>query len=179
MYLESWCSVWCWEHLWVNWAKLESHYLISWPQPAKQWWSSRIGLFGMKLSLQLLINCFYFATNFQKPHLTNETKYFPIFNRLSPLGVFFLVVAKIIEMDSLAIIVGKLGAYFCTVMLGLIIHGFGTIAVIFFVCCHKLPYRYISQMGQNLATAFGTGSRYDYIWATQIQNNELYFWQTA
>lgn len=81
-------------------------------------------------------------------------------NRLSPLGVFFLVVAKIIEMDSLAIIVGKLGAYFCTVMLGLIIHGFGTIAIIFFVCCHKLPYRYISQMGQNLATAFGTGSRY-------------------
>jgi len=77
---------------------------------------------------------------------------------LSPLGVFFLVVAKIIEMDSLAIIVGKLGAYFCTVMLGLFIHGFGTIAVIFFICCRKLPYRYITQMGQNLATAFGTGS---------------------
>lgn len=82
-------------------------------------------------------------------------------NRLSPIGVFFLVVAKIIEMDSLAIIVGKLGAYFCTVMLGLLIHGFGTIAVIFFICCRKLPYRYISGMAQNLATAFGTGSRYD------------------
>ncbi|XP_055302995.1 excitatory amino acid transporter 1 isoform X2 [Sitodiplosis mosellana] len=77
---------------------------------------------------------------------------------LSPLGVFFLVVAKIIEMDSLAIIVGKLGAYFITVMLGLFIHGFGTIAVIFFVCTRKMPYGYISQMGQMLATAFGTGS---------------------
>lgn len=65
-------------------------------------------------------------------------------------------------MDSLAIIVGKLGAYFCTVMLGLFIHGFGTIAVIFFICCRELPYRYISRMGQNLATAFGTGSRYFY-----------------
>lgn len=86
-------------------------------------------------------------------------KLFASINRLSPLGVFFLVVAKIIEMDSLAIIVGKLGAYFCTVMLGLFIHGFGTIAVIFFVCTRKLPYGYISQMGQNLATAFGTGSR--------------------
>lgn len=74
--------------------------------------------------------------------------------------MFFLVVAKIIEMESLAIIVGKLGAYFCTVMLGLFIHGFGTIAVIFFICCRELPYRYISRMGQNLATAFGTGSRY-------------------
>lgn len=80
---------------------------------------------------------------------------------MSPLGVFFLVVAQIIEMDSLAIIVGKLGAYFLTVMLGLFIHGFGTIAVIFFVCTRKLPYGYISQMGQNLATAFGTGSRLD------------------
>ncbi|XP_031637842.1 excitatory amino acid transporter 1 [Contarinia nasturtii] len=77
---------------------------------------------------------------------------------LSPVGVFFLVVAKILEMDSLAIIVGKLGAYFCTVMLGLFIHGFITIAVIFFICTRKLPYRYISKMGQNLATAFGTGS---------------------
>lgn len=76
--------------------------------------------------------------------------------------MFFLVVAKILEMESLAIIVGKLGAYFCTVMLGLFIHGFGTIAVIFFICCRKLPYGYISKMGQNLATAFGTGSRYIY-----------------
>lgn len=88
----------------------------------------------------------------------SESNVFSAF-RLSPLGVFFLVFAKILEMDSLAIIVGKLGAYFCTVMLGLIIHGFGTIAVIFFICCRKLPYAYISQMGQNLATAFGTGSR--------------------
>lgn len=89
----------------------------------------------------------------------NQLNPFDSIYRLSPLGVFFLVVAKIIEMDSLAIIVGKLGAYFCTVMLGLFIHGFGTIAVIFFVCTRKLPYSYISQMGQNLATAFGTGSR--------------------
>lgn len=79
--------------------------------------------------------------------------------RLSPGGVFFLVVAKILEMDSLAVIVGKLGAYFCTVMLGLGIHGFFTISVIFFVCCRELPFKYISLMGQNLATAFGTGSR--------------------
>lgn len=89
-----------------------------------------------------------------------DWKYQNIPRRLSPLGVFFLVVAKIIEMESLAIIVGKLGAYFCTVMLGLFIHGFGTIAVIFFICCRELPYRYISRMGQNLATAFGTGSRF-------------------
>lgn len=80
--------------------------------------------------------------------------------RLSPFGVFFLVVSKLIEMESLAVIIGQLGWYFLTVMLGLLLHGFGTIALIFFICVHKLPYGYLSQMGQVLATAFGTGSRY-------------------
>lgn len=94
-------------------------------------------------------------------HLSSHFSYREslVSNRLSPGGVFFLVVAKILEMESLAIIVGKLGAYFCTVMLGLGIHGFITISIIFFVCCRELPFKYISLMGQNLATAFGTGSR--------------------
>lgn len=75
------------------------------------------------------------------------------------MGVFFLVTAKIISIDSFAEMVGSLGMYFLTVMLGLIIHGFGTIPLIFFVVCRKLPYRYLPKMGQVLATAFGTGSR--------------------
>ena len=78
---------------------------------------------------------------------------------LSPIGVTFLVAAKIIEMESLATVVGQLGWYFMTVMAGLFLHAFGSIAIIFFICCKKLPYRYITRMGQNLATAFGTGSR--------------------
>lgn len=63
-------------------------------------------------------------------------------------------------MKSLAVIIGQLGWYFLTVMLGLMLHGFGTIAVIFFFCVRKLPYGYLGRMGQVLATAFGTGSRY-------------------
>lgn len=77
---------------------------------------------------------------------------------ISPLGVFFLVTAKIIEMESLAIVVSQLGWYFMTVMLGLIIHGLGTIPMMFFVATRKFPYRYIGKMSQVLATAFGTGS---------------------
>lgn len=77
---------------------------------------------------------------------------------LSPIGVFFLIAAKILEMDSLAEVIGKLGKYFVTVMLGLFIHGFGTIAVIFYLVVRKLPYKYILKMSQVLATAFGTGS---------------------
>ena len=61
-------------------------------------------------------------------------------------------------MESLAEVIGKLGKYFITVMFGLFVHGFGTIAIIFYMVVRKLPYGYILQMSQVLATAFGTGS---------------------
>jgi Na+/H+-dicarboxylate symporter len=77
---------------------------------------------------------------------------------LSPVGVFFLITAKILEMESLTEVIGQLGKYFMTVMLGLVLHGFGTIAVIFFLVVRKLPYGYVFRMSQVLATAFGTGS---------------------
>lgn len=95
--------------------------------------------------------------------------------RLTPLGVFFLVAAKMLEMTSLQETLQQLGWYFCTVMLGLFIHGFGTIAIIFLICCHKLPYAYISRMGQNLATAFGTGSRYKiYLFLYNLPFNPIF-----
>uniref|UniRef100_A0A6B2EB49 Amino acid transporter n=1 Tax=Phlebotomus kandelakii TaxID=1109342 RepID=A0A6B2EB49_9DIPT len=77
---------------------------------------------------------------------------------LSPLGVFFLVMSKILEIESFSDMIGQLGFYFLTVMLGLFLHGFGTIAVLFFLATKRLPYGYVAKMGQVLATAFGTGS---------------------
>lgn len=47
------------------------------------------------------------------------------FCRISPLGVAFLIAAKIIEMDSIAATIQSLGWYFITVMIGLFLHGFG------------------------------------------------------
>jgi solute carrier family 1 (glial high affinity glutamate transporter), member 3 len=83
---------------------------------------------------------------------------FSLSSRLSPIGVFFLISAKILEMEDLAEVIGKLGKYFMTVLFGLFLHGFGTIAVIFFLVVRKLPYGYVLKMSQVLATAFGTGS---------------------
>ncbi|XP_034835342.1 excitatory amino acid transporter 3 [Maniola hyperantus] len=77
---------------------------------------------------------------------------------LSPLGVFFLVTAKIMEIESFAELVGRLGLYFMTVLLGLFLHGFGTLSVLFVLATKKLPCRYIAKMGQVMATAFGTAS---------------------
>lgn len=77
---------------------------------------------------------------------------------ISPIGVFFLVTSKLLEMDSIMVVVTQLGWYFITVMLGLFLHGFGTIAIIFFFCTRRIPYGYVAKMSQVLATAFGTGS---------------------
>lgn len=79
--------------------------------------------------------------------------------RLSPIGVFFLVLSKVLEIASFVDMIGQLGMYFITVMVGLFVHGFATIPLLFFLVVRKLPYRSITKMGQVLATAFGTGSR--------------------
>ncbi|XP_043255652.1 excitatory amino acid transporter 1 isoform X1 [Colletes gigas] len=77
---------------------------------------------------------------------------------VSPIGVFFLVASKLLEIEDIGAIVGQLGLYFVTVLLGLIIHGCGTLSVIFFICTRELPFRLLGKMGQVLATAFGTSS---------------------
>ncbi|XP_031831414.1 excitatory amino acid transporter 1 isoform X1 [Nomia melanderi] len=77
---------------------------------------------------------------------------------ISPIGVLFLVTSKLLEIEDIGAIVGQLGLYFVTVLLGLIIHGCGTLSIIFFICTRELPFKLLAKMGQVLATAFGTSS---------------------
>ncbi|XP_066597051.1 excitatory amino acid transporter 1 [Prorops nasuta] len=77
---------------------------------------------------------------------------------VSPIGVLFLVAAKLLEIEDFGAIVGQLGLYFLTVLIGLFLHGFGTLSVIYFVCTRELPFKNIGKMGQVLVTAFGTAS---------------------
>lgn len=67
-----------------------------------------------------------------------------IFYRLSPVGVFFLVTAKLLEIGSFSEVVGQLGWYFVTVMLGLFLHGFGkaTSPICLYLNLMKLSYRH-------------------------------------
>lgn len=77
---------------------------------------------------------------------------------LSPVGVFFLVVAKILEMESIAVVIGQLGWYFMTVLTGLLIHGFVVVPFIYSFFTRKLPFKFIANMSQAIVTAFGTAS---------------------
>lgn len=75
---------------------------------------------------------------------------------ISPLGVFFLVTAKLLEIGSFAEVVGQLGFYFMTVMLGLFIHGFGK--------CEHITTHYIHiQLSISILISY------------QINNNNIHF----
>ncbi|CAF1335865.1 unnamed protein product [Rotaria sp. Silwood1] len=76
----------------------------------------------------------------------------------SPIGIFFLIVAKILQMDSLSDFVGSLGLYMATVLAGLFIHGFIILPLILFIITRMNVFKYIRGMSQALVTAFGTAS---------------------
>ncbi|XP_055388304.1 excitatory amino acid transporter 3-like isoform X2 [Condylostylus longicornis] len=77
---------------------------------------------------------------------------------LSPVGVIFLICSKVIELESLDDLFGKLGLFFITVAGGILFHGFVILPLIFFVLTRKNPYKFIANMSQAMATAFGTAS---------------------
>lgn len=77
---------------------------------------------------------------------------------LSPIGVLFLVASKMLEMDSLGEMAGQLGKYFMTVMVGLFIHGFIVLQLIYFIVTRKLPFRFVGNLSEALTTAFATSS---------------------
>ncbi|XP_019874792.1 excitatory amino acid transporter 3 [Aethina tumida] len=77
---------------------------------------------------------------------------------ISPIGVFFLVAAKVLEIESFTELVGRLGLYFATVLLGLFLHGFGTLSILYFIGVRRLPFKLIGKLSQVLVTAFGTSS---------------------
>lgn len=78
---------------------------------------------------------------------------------VSPIGIFFLTVSQIIEMDDLNVVVGKLGLYLITVISGILFHGFVILPILFYAFTRKNPYVFIVGMGQAIVTAFGTASR--------------------
>lgn len=78
---------------------------------------------------------------------------------VSPIGIFFLTVSQVAEMDDLNVVAGKLGLYLITVIFGIIFHGFVILPIIYYLFTRKNPYTFIVGMGPAIVTAFGTGSR--------------------
>ncbi|XP_055537908.1 excitatory amino acid transporter 3-like isoform X2 [Wyeomyia smithii] len=77
---------------------------------------------------------------------------------LSPIGVLSLIIAKFLEMDNIEEVFTKLGMYFTVVVCGIIFHGIIVLPTIYFLLTRKNPYKFLINMGQAIATAFGTSS---------------------
>ncbi|XP_076347435.1 excitatory amino acid transporter 1-like isoform X2 [Tachypleus tridentatus] len=77
---------------------------------------------------------------------------------LSPLGVLFLIAAKILEMTDFSVVAGQLGMYTVTVLVGLFLHALITLPVLYSIATRSLPFKFISNMMQAITTAFGTAS---------------------
>ncbi|XP_040583705.1 excitatory amino acid transporter 3 [Lepeophtheirus salmonis] len=77
---------------------------------------------------------------------------------LAPVGVCFLIIGKVLEMENFGESFTKLGKYFGTVLLGLFLHGFIVLPSLYALSTRKSPIRFVLNMGNALMTAFGTAS---------------------
>lgn len=76
----------------------------------------------------------------------------------APLGVFGLVAGRFARAGDLGTLIGGLGKYMATVILGLGIHGFIVLPLILWVFGRRNPFRYLANMATPLLTAFSTAS---------------------
>lgn len=74
----------------------------------------------------------------------------------------FLVCGKILDIEDPGVMMERLGLYMLTVILGLFIHAFITLSLVYFAATRKNPFIILRGVLQALVTAFGTGSRYHY-----------------
>lgn len=77
---------------------------------------------------------------------------------VSPLGITFLVASMLIEMEDFSVMLGQLGMYFLTVVIGIFIHGFIVLPLIYTLLTRRLPFRFLANMTQAYITAFATAS---------------------
>jgi len=77
---------------------------------------------------------------------------------ISPIGIFFLVASMMIKMEDFSVMLGQVGMYFMTVVVGIGIHGFIVLPGIYMLLVRKLPFTFVANMGQALITAFATAT---------------------
>ncbi|WP_390621143.1 dicarboxylate/amino acid:cation symporter [Calycomorphotria hydatis] len=80
---------------------------------------------------------------------------------VAPIGIFCLVASRFGEAQAsgeLLKMLQQTGLYMATVLVGLAIHAFVTLPLIYWFFTRKNPYRYIYLMSQALLTAFSTAS---------------------
>ena len=82
------------------------------------------------------------------------------FVRYAPLGVCSLIAQRVASMEDIGGEMSRLALFIVTVMVGLIIHAFIILPLIFFVVRRTNPFKFMYGMKDAFMTAFGISSRY-------------------
>ena len=80
-------------------------------------------------------------------------------SRYSPIGIAFLLAGRIVGMENPEQAFLQLAWYMMTVLVGLAIHGFVVLPIIYLIFARKNPLKHLFHMTQALLTALGTASR--------------------
>lgn len=78
--------------------------------------------------------------------------------KTTPMAVLFLVLPQVLSVKQLSELLGSVGWYTLTVMIGLFTHGLIVLPTLYFVMTRKNPFTFLTQMSAALMTAFGTAS---------------------
>ncbi len=81
--------------------------------------------------------------------------------KLAPIGIFCLIAARFGEAQTegkFVETIAKTGWFVLTVLIGLGIHAFGTLPLIYWLLVRRNPYVFMRQMSRALLTAFSTAS---------------------
>ena len=82
------------------------------------------------------------------------------FSRTGPLGMCTFMISMVVNLEDPAAQILALAYFALTVILGLVLHFFITMPIIYFILVRNNPFKYMIGCFQALSTAFLTGNRY-------------------
>ncbi|XP_015777844.1 PREDICTED: excitatory amino acid transporter 2-like [Acropora digitifera] len=78
--------------------------------------------------------------------------------RVSPIGICSLIANKVASMDDIVKSLNMVGMYMATVIVGLFIHAFVIIPLLYLIAARKNPLTFYLGLRDAIITAFGTSS---------------------
>ncbi|OWF44777.1 Excitatory amino acid transporter 1 [Mizuhopecten yessoensis] len=78
--------------------------------------------------------------------------------RFIPVGLIFLIASTVVQTERPLVVLQELAVFFPTVVLSLLLHGFGTLPLLYLLVTRRNPYTFVRNMSKALLTAFGTSS---------------------